>query len=142
MFPIVFYLSMLETEQEMQSFTAAYQKYRHQALYVALEQTGNQAMAEDALHNAFMEIIEKNRDYLELPDKNLRPLLMRIVKSRAIDLLRKEHLSRREEINEDDILPDEKDISVEIASNEGYQTLMDCIGRLERIYRVTCDLSG
>ena len=136
-----FYLSMLDSEQEIQSFTAVYHAYRHQALYVAYAKTKNQEMAEDALHNAFLEIIEKHREYLALPEAKLRSLLMRIVKNRAIDLIRKEQLPKRAKLDDDaDIPSDEKEISVEIASAEGYQTLLDCIDKLDGIYQATCEL--
>ena len=49
---------MLETEQERHKMTEIYEEHKHALLLYALKVTGyNQAMAEDAVHNAFISII-------------------------------------------------------------------------------------
>ena len=139
-----YYLAMIESEEEKQSFTAMYQAHRHEALCVAMRYTRNQAMAEDAIQNAFMDIIQKGRQYLELPKPKLRSKLMNIVRFKAIDIMRKENGPRRSNLaleEVDSMTPSpEPELSVALASEEGFQTLLGCVGKLDYIYKIPCEL--
>ena len=137
-----FYLSLLDNEQEKQTFAAVYHKYKREALYAAYNVTRNQDMAEDALHNALMDIIEKHREYLELPEKQLRSKLMNIVRFKACDLMRREQLSRRVYVDDLDAAKpeDRMELSAAVASMEGYERLRACVKRLNYIHRITFEL--
>jgi len=55
---ICYYLALLETEKERQIFADIYERYKYDCLHVAMSICGDNILAEDAVHNAFMEIIE------------------------------------------------------------------------------------
>lgn len=82
---------MLETEQEKKKMTEIYEGHKHALLLYALKVTGNnQAMAEDAVHNAFISIIKEKEKYLSLDCRDFRRSSVIIVRNKCIDLLRKE----------------------------------------------------
>lgn len=59
---LTLYLSMLDNEQERKKMTDLYEENKYVLLRYALKITGNQSMAEDAIHNAFISIIEKKKN--------------------------------------------------------------------------------
>ncbi len=88
---LTIYINMLETEQERNKMTEIYEEHRHALLLYALKVTGNnQAMAEDAVHNAFLSIINNKEKYFNLGSRDFRFSAVIIVRNKCIDLLRKE----------------------------------------------------
>ncbi|MFJ7917373.1 MULTISPECIES: RNA polymerase sigma factor [unclassified Lysinibacillus] len=88
---LAFYISLLETEQERDKMAEIYEEHRHSLLKYALKITShNQEMAEDAVHNAFISIINEKEKYFHLDSRDFRYLAVIIVKNKCIDLLRKE----------------------------------------------------
>ncbi len=67
-----------------------YEEHKHALLMYALKITRNQAMAEDAVHNAFLSIIKEKDKYLYLDSRDFRFSAVIIVRNKCIDLLRKE----------------------------------------------------
>ena len=61
---LTIYLSMLDTEQERKKMTDIYEEYKYALLHYAMKIMRNQDMAEDAVHNAFISIIQKKQKYL------------------------------------------------------------------------------
>lgn len=88
---LAFYISMLETEQDRDKMAEIYEEHRYALLKYALKITShNQEMAEDAVHNAFISIINEKEKYFHLDSRDFRCLAVIIVKNKCIDLLRKE----------------------------------------------------
>lgn len=88
---LIFYIAMLETEQERKKMADIYEEHKHALLMYALKITGyNQAMAEDAVHNAFISIIKEKEKYFYLDSRDFRFSAVIIVRNKCIDLLRKE----------------------------------------------------
>lgn len=88
---LTFYINMLETEQERKKMADIYEEHKHALLIYALKVTGyNQAMAEDAVHNAFLSIIKEKEKYFYLDSRDFRFSSVIIVRNKCIDLLRKE----------------------------------------------------
>lgn len=50
----------------------------------------DQARAEDAVHSAFVSVLEHKETYARLPDADFRRLLLVIVKNKCLDILRRE----------------------------------------------------
>ena len=55
------YLSMLDTEQERKKMTDIYEEHKYALLNYAMTIIRNQDMAEEAVHNAFISIIQKKK---------------------------------------------------------------------------------
>ena len=87
---LVFYCSMLETEHERDKMVEIYEEHRHALLMYALKILKNQESAEDAVHNAFVSVIEKKDKYFHLSCRDFRFSAVIIVRNKCLDILRKE----------------------------------------------------
>ena len=135
------YLTLLETEEDKLLFTEFYENQKKSCLYIAMKITHNQAMAEDALHNAFLRVVKNWKEFSTFPRSKQAALFVLIVKSRAIDLLREGGRKGYIELNEETPgIPAEPDISAQIVDEDGYQKLVSCIRKLPPIYKTVFEL--
>lgn len=139
---ISFYLAVLDTEEERQTFTDIYEKLREACFYTALKVTANHTMAEDAVHNAFMSLIKHRDEYLQLPPSKLKSRILIITKNKAIDLLRGEKYRSSTPIEEltDESLADSFDITEYVTNEESYQRLVNYVSKLPEQYRLVFQL--
>lgn len=110
---LTIYLSMLETDQERKKMTVLYEEYKYVLLHCSMKIVRNQEMAEDAVHNTFLSIIEKREKYLNLDYKDFRRLIIIIVRNKSIDLLRKEKPYANKPIEELEIFLDSDEIPID-----------------------------
>jgi RNA polymerase sigma-70 factor (ECF subfamily) len=87
---LTIYLSMLDTEQERKKMTDLYEDHKYALLIYAKKIMGNQHMAEDAVHDAFISIIQGKEKYLKLDRMDFRRSAVIIVRNKCIDILRKQ----------------------------------------------------
>lgn len=133
---LTIYISMLDNDDERAAFTEIYDAFQYTCLNTAIKITNNQAMAEDAVHNAFISLIKHKEKYLSLPRCKLRSQIVIIVKNKAIDLMRGEKNIVSTPVEDYDITSDSFDISNYVVNKETYQELVDCISRLPEQYRI------
>jgi len=140
---LMVYLAILETPEERQAFTEIYERYKYDCLHVAMSICGNKALAEDAVHNAFMEIIERKEEYLNFPCSKMRSRIVIITKNKLIDLIRKsKRLDFQPFDDESDALcADECDLSLIYEKKETLEHLMDCVAKLPEIYKSVLELN-
>jgi len=81
---------MLETEHEQNRISELYHEHKLVLLMCAFKILNNRELAEDAVHNAFISIIESKKKYFELDSRNFRCVAVLIVKNKCIDILRKQ----------------------------------------------------
>lgn len=139
---LIFFLTMIETEAGRASFKAFYETHELKCLHIAYKITGNQSMAEDALHNAFLVIIKDWENFSSLSCGIQLSRFVIIVKNKAIDLIREAKRKEHDELN-DEIYdsPDENDeVGIIIENEEGYQILLRCVAKLPEIYKVAFEL--
>lgn len=74
---------------------------------------GNQSMAEDAGHNAFISIIQKKEKYLSLDGMAFRRSAVTIVRNKCIDILRKRKPFANKSIEELEIFLESDEIPVD-----------------------------
>jgi RNA polymerase sigma-70 factor (ECF subfamily) len=135
-------MSALDNDEERATFTDIYESLKYTCIHVALKITKNQAMAEDAVHNAFVSLILHKEKYLEMKRCKLKSLIVIIVKNKAIDLLRGEKYKIDmpiENLHSIEVM-DNFCISEYVTSGESYRWLVDCISRLPEQYRVVLQL--
>jgi RNA polymerase sigma-70 factor (ECF subfamily) len=85
-----FYLSALDTEEEQRNFAKYYEKHLGKCLAVARRITQNKALAEDAVHNAFMKMIRHKEKYFSDLGKRTATTIVIMVKSESLDILKLE----------------------------------------------------
>lgn len=83
---IAIYLSVIDTEQDKNKFEILYTTYRKLMFYVANRILEDQHLAEDAVHQAFLKIIE-NLDKIEgVHCHKTKSYIVIIVRNDAIDI--------------------------------------------------------
>ena len=84
-----FYLATLETQEQKNRFDYLYRKYSELMYKVALSITQSCDLAEDAVHETFLQVINEI-DILRMDnEKELKSYLYIITRERTIDFLRK-----------------------------------------------------
>ncbi len=134
---MLLYLSMLDTQEEKDKFTLIYEQYQQFCWYVAYQLLGDAHLAEDAVQEAFLALT-RHLDKVENVDSpRTKKFLMTIVKSKAIDILRK---NKAETCSSEDMsleIPDpSSDILDQYITKENYDYLISCILELDEAYRV------
>ncbi len=100
-FGLITYLAMIDSPDDQQKFEKLYTKYRYLMLHVAYKILQNHHDAEDAVHHAFISIIENLDNILEVDSPKTRSYIVIITERKAIDLLRKIQKRQTFEFNED-----------------------------------------
>jgi len=126
-------LASLETEEERLTLTNIYDEHKYALLATAFKICHNQQMAEDAVHNAFEQLIKKNKEDMYLPRIDFRCRYVIIVKNKAIDLMRREKIYSVEAIEDLDYKfeTDEIPIDVQVSSKEEYANLRKHLRELD-----------
>ncbi len=130
---------MLETPEEQSRFTALYETYRYLLWYVAKDILKDRDLAEDAVQEAYLTLARHMDRVEEVNSPRTKRFLVTIVKSRAIDILRRQ---RRVEVTEyEDALGDAADTDALDAylTVEFYEQLVTAIRSLDENYRVVLE---
>lgn len=89
---MIIFLSLLETDADRQLLVELYNQYGNAMLRVARRYfLDDPAMAEEAVQNAWLRVVEKFSRLQEIPDKKRGAYLVIIAKNESISLLRKRH---------------------------------------------------
>lgn len=82
------YLAYLDTEEDKKQFEEIFMSYRKQMISLAFSILKNQEDAEDAIHNVFLRIAQKNWDTVRsIEDKtDLRNYLLKATKNAALNI--------------------------------------------------------
>ena len=84
-----FYLQLLETEEELQKFTQLYETYRKLMHWTAEGILHDEHLAEDAVHEAFLRIIQNFHQIREIPCPKTRSFVVIIVRNVALNMQKK-----------------------------------------------------
>lgn len=82
-------LTTIESEKDKEKFIEVYEKYRIRMEQTAIRILKEQSDAEDAVQNAFVQIIKHFEKIYEIPGENLPFWIISIVKNEALSILRK-----------------------------------------------------
>ena len=125
------FLALLDNPEEQEKFAEIYSQYRHFMWYVANQKLQDEHLAEDAVQEAFLALT----GHLEVHSPRTKKFLATIVRSKAVDILRKAR--PEEELSE--YLSEDKggaDILEQYLTKENYNRLISCILELDDSYRV------
>ena len=95
---MLIYLSLLDSEEEISKFELIYSTYKKQMYY-----TANNILKEDAVHNAFLRIINNLEKIEDINSHKTKGLIVIIVKNVSIDIYRKNKKERDNTIFIDDL---------------------------------------
>lgn len=98
---MLIYLAMIDSPDDQAKFERVYNKYRYLMLHVANKTLQNHHDAEDAVHQAFIAVIENLEKIIEVDSPKTRSYLVIITERKAIDLMRYNNRRQTLELNED-----------------------------------------
>jgi len=129
------FLALLDTPREQEKFREIYEQYRHFMWYIANQKLRDEHLAEDAVQEAFLALTRHLDKVEEVDSPRTKKFLATIVRSKAVDILRK--IKPVESLEE--YLVAEKgggDILEQYLTKENYNYLVSCILDLDDSYRV------
>ena len=137
-----FYLSALETEKERNRMTEIYEEYNDMFLLFALKILKNQELAEDAVHNTFIEIIEGKDKFFNMDNKDFKFLAFTIVKYQSINILRKQKRYSHIPIEELDIHLESDDMPLDeqIIFTSEYEAIKNLLMKVDVISRQVLEM--
>ena len=129
-----FFLTLLDDQEEQQKFTEIYYQYRHFLWYVANQKLQDAHLAEDAVQETFLALTRHLDKVEEVQSDRTRNFLATIVRSKAVDILRKKMPETE--------LPDtygenqgSGDMLDQYLTKENYHRLVSCVLELDDTYR-------
>ena len=98
---MLIYMAMIDSPSDRDKFEKIYHKYRFLMMHVAKEVLTNHQDAEDAVHQAFLSIIENIDKISSVECPETRSYIVIISERKAIDILRQNQRRNTVELNED-----------------------------------------
>lgn len=86
---MILFLSMADTPQERSKLERLYEKYKDLMFYAANQILRNPSDAEDAVHEAFLSILQNLDKISDIESQKTRGFVVIIVERKAIDILRR-----------------------------------------------------
>lgn len=133
---MILFLSMLDSDEEKSKFTRIYEKYRYFLWYLANEKLRDAHLAEDAVQDAFLALTRHLDKIGAVDSASTRNFLATIVKSKAIDIIRRKKGINEEVYDDSSVEEVSEDILDTYLVQENYERILDAIGRLDDIYRI------
>ena len=131
-----FYLSLLTDESNKIKFEQFYLQYRHTMLWIAEEIRDGHELAEDAVHEAFLRVLDHIQNIFPEKCNKTRSYFVIIVWNIALDMLRKR--KQLDEANIDDQLnipADElSDPEMSVRRRENVEQIMKALKRMNQTY--------
>lgn len=84
------YLSRLERKKEKIKLEAVYEENIDYFISFSMIFVKDLTKAEEAVHEAFLYVLEKKRDYLKLEEEEFIKIMLTIIRGKSIDQLRRE----------------------------------------------------
>lgn len=129
---LAFFLAALETEADRQMFVFIYENYRTRMEQTAIRILKHQSDAEDAVQNAFVQIIRHFEKINSIPCEELPFWIISIVKNEALMIIRKRKRAVQFE--------DWEEGSVAAEDVTGYHELVELVSKLPETYRAVLEM--
>ena len=127
---LLLYLSTIDSDESKDKFESLYLKYRKHMKHIAMKILGDEHLAEDAVHNAFVKLISNLEKFNKIDCQETRNLIVIIIRSVSIDMYRK----RNREFENTDVLDTEISTETDFSSIQAEEILRE-IEALPEIYR-------
>lgn len=85
---LIFFLSMLETDEDKNKFTLLYEKYRKLMFYIANQILKDDYLSEDAVEQTFVKIIEHLDNISDVDCHKTKSYIVIMIRNCAINLYR------------------------------------------------------
>jgi RNA polymerase sigma-70 factor (ECF subfamily) len=130
-------LAAIEDEGERLKITDIYERHNQICFAAAMKITKSKELAEDAVSETFVEVIKQKEKFLSLSCNLLPSYLVVIVKSRAIDILRKYKKIDPAPIDEagSELETQELPVDEQVFSRVGFEHLVALVKGLDEKYK-------
>ena len=127
---LIFFLSMLETDEDKNKFTFLYEKYRKLMFYIANQILKDDYLSEDVVEQTFVKIIENLDNISDVDCHKTKSYIVIMVRNCAINLYRQRKNHLTVSLDEDLEIADDQPFAIDEAD-----TLTRSITRLPIIYK-------
>ena len=132
---LMFYMSLIDNDDDRTKFEILYNKYRKRMVYTAYSVLGNNEDAEDAVHDTFIKIARNMRSIQDPDSDETLSYVLKAVKNTAINLSKK-NTTRNKHMQSQDV----KDISDsafldKLRIQENYEEVVKAIRGLNDTYK-------
>jgi len=124
---MIIYLQMIESDADKSKFEIIYHEYKGLMYHIAYKYLKHQQDAEDAVHHAFVKIVENISKISDPLSPKTKQYIVTIIENRSIDVLRVERKSN--------ILPFDEDLNHILDVPEVDDQLAKCILKLSEEQR-------
>lgn len=133
---LYFYLSLLESQDDQSRFEAMYINYKQAMYYSAYTILHDVQITEDAVHQAFIKIIENFKQFQEISSPQTKSFCVIVCRNTAIDMLRRD--KKQHNISFDDLpveISERNGMEDEVISNANVELIIEKIRQLPVIYK-------
>lgn len=136
------YLAALDTDEEHKTMESIYDEYKGLMLRYSLSIIHDKYLAEDAVHNAFIAIINHKEKIFSLTGRDLKAQIIIITKNKCIDILRQKSRHASTSIDDVEFALEFDDIPIEdkITLNEEYELIRKFIALLDESSRAVLEM--
>lgn len=127
---LIFFLSMLETDEDKTKFTLLYEKYRKLMFYIANQILKDDYLSEDAVEQTFVKIIENLDNISDVDCHKTKSYIVIMVRNCAINLYRQRKNHPMVSLDESIELADDWRFEI-----DGMDVLTKAVVKLSVIYR-------
>lgn len=127
------FLLMIDTTEDKRKFADLYEKYRYLMQKVAMDILHDRFLAEDAIHNAFINLVTHMEDIEETDSLRTKRYLITITKNAAVDLYRKRNKRIQREVYMDELK--EEELPVSYMETDLENDILDILKNLPVKYR-------
>lgn len=129
---LLFYLSLVETEEEKIKIEKLYYQYKNLMMHIATDILKDDGYAEDAVHESFVKLTKHLNGIDDVNNAKTKAFVVIIVKNTCLDMLQKEKRNKVSSCdNMDEILSNTEKTFEKIEVKE----LVSLIDKLPEIYR-------
>lgn len=132
---LIFYLSLIDNEDDRNKFEIIYYEYRERMFSAAFDVVKNTEDAEDAVHNAFIGIANNMESVGDAVSQRTLSYVIKAAKNAAINIYNKNHNITTVKYT-DDIYISDDDFFKQIFIKEKYNEVVIAISELKDDYRI------
>ncbi len=127
---LIFFLSMLETDEDKNKFTLLYEKYRKLMFYIANQILKDDYLSEDAVEQTFVKIIENLDNISDVDCHKTKSYIVIMVRNCSINLYRQRKSHPTVSLDEDLEIADDQPFEI-----DEMDVLTKAVVKLPVIYR-------
>lgn len=131
------YIALLETEEQKNKFEAIYRKYSGFMYHVAMDTVHDHYLAEDVVHETFLNLIRIIDDIRVSNERELMNFLKILTYHQAVNLIRKNSKTKKyEDILADDTdVVDDTDLENIVLSKIGFEKMLQAVSSMGEKYK-------